>query len=272
VKISVVISTRNASKTLSACLESLKEQSRMPDEIIMVDRDSSDKTVAIARKYTDKIYNYGPERSAQRNFGAKKAVGDYLLFVDADMELTPNVISEGERLVIEDKSIKAVAIPEESFGEGFWASVKAFERSFYLGEEKIEAPRLIDSKSFEVVGGYDENLVAGEDWDLRNRLEAKGIRIGRIKRLIRHNEGRLSLLGSAFKKYYYGRHIKRYLAKGQYSFTQVFPLRAAFFRNPSKLIRNPDKTIGLLILKGVEYAAAAFGLVGSLISRQEKKF
>lgn len=44
----------------------------------------SDKTKEIARKYTEKVYNRGLERSAQRNFGVKKPRGKYVLYLHAD--------------------------------------------------------------------------------------------------------------------------------------------------------------------------------------------
>lgn len=43
-------------------------------EIIVVDNNSSDSTVKIAKEFTDKVYNKGPERSAQGNFGVEKAI------------------------------------------------------------------------------------------------------------------------------------------------------------------------------------------------------
>lgn len=267
-KVSVILSTRNAGETLENCLKSIKNQSSSPHEIIIVDRNSTDNTVAIAKKYTQAVFNHGPERSAQRNFGVTYAQGDYLLFVDADMELTKDVITEASDIVRQKPEVKALSIPEKSFGVGFWSEVKAFERSFYLGETDLEAPRFIEKKIFEKVGGYDEKLVAGEDWDLANRLRGKGVKMERIQALILHNEGRLSLFKSAKKKFYYGSDIRKYLAKRNFTYSQVTPIRAAFFKNPKRLAKNPAKTAGLVVLKGTEFAAAFAGLIGSLFSRQ----
>ena len=267
--VSVILSTRNVEKTLEKCLLSLQEAAVKPLEIIVVDRDSTDKTVEIAKKYTSKVFNHGPERSAQRNFGARLAKGDYLFFIDSDMELSRDVIKEALELVSRNTQVRAVSIPEKSFGEGFWSEIKAFERSFYVGETDLEAPRFIEKSVFEKVGGFDEKLIAGEDWDLTNRIKKDGYKIERIKSLILHNEGRLSLLKTAKKKYYYGSQIKNYLAKGQFTISQVTPLRVAFFKNPGKLIKNPLKTAGLVVLKSTEFSAGALGLIGSLISRQK---
>jgi len=59
-------------------LKSIKKQSYSPIETIIVDNSSIDKTVEIAKKYTKYVFTKGPERSSQRNYGAKKAKGKYL--------------------------------------------------------------------------------------------------------------------------------------------------------------------------------------------------
>ena len=77
--VSVIITTKNSSRTLETCLKSIKDQTYKNIELIVIDNNSIDNTKEIAKKYTNKVFNYGPERSAQRNFGAKQAKGEYLL-------------------------------------------------------------------------------------------------------------------------------------------------------------------------------------------------
>lgn len=80
--ISVVIITKNEEKNLKKCLESVK----WCDEIIIIDDNSSDKTIEIAKKYKTIIYSHSLNNnfSNQRNFGISKAKNDWILFVDAD--------------------------------------------------------------------------------------------------------------------------------------------------------------------------------------------
>jgi glycosyltransferase involved in cell wall biosynthesis len=80
--ISVIILTRNEEKSIEKCIRSVKWCS----EIIIIDDNSTDKTVEIARKYKAKIYTHALNRdfSAQRNFGMSKATHEWILFVDAD--------------------------------------------------------------------------------------------------------------------------------------------------------------------------------------------
>lgn len=80
--ISVVILTKNEEKNIKRCLESVK----WCDEIIIIDDNSSDETVQIAKKYKTTIYtrNLNNDFSAQRNFGIFKAKNEWILFVDGD--------------------------------------------------------------------------------------------------------------------------------------------------------------------------------------------
>ena len=76
--ISVIITTKNSSRTIKRCLKSIKNQSYENIELIVVDNNSIDNTKEIAYKFTNKVFNFSPERSAQRNFGSKKANGKSL--------------------------------------------------------------------------------------------------------------------------------------------------------------------------------------------------
>src|SRR3989304_9732791 len=87
--VSIIVTTKNESDVIERLLKSIKSQTHDNLEIIVVDNQSSDRTKEISKQYTRNVYDYGPERSAQRNFGARKAGGQYFLFLDADMELTP---------------------------------------------------------------------------------------------------------------------------------------------------------------------------------------
>ena len=77
--------------------------------------------------------------------------------------------------------VDALIIPEKSFGEGYWAACKAFERQFYIGDDAVEAPRVVRKSVFESIGGYDEALTGFEDWDFTRRLRAIAS-VGRINR------------------------------------------------------------------------------------------
>lgn len=112
-KLSVVMIVRNESANLPACLETV----RWADEIVIVDGGSHDDTVAIARGYTDKVYiepewrGYG----VQRQRAQAHASGDWILMLDADERVTPELRVEIARVIASDDRDVLYAVPRLSF-------------------------------------------------------------------------------------------------------------------------------------------------------------
>lgn len=296
--ISLIVPTKNEEKNISRCIKSIQgsgfslrgkknripitkhrssstdhqlplAESRSPNighrppiEIIVADNQSTDQTAAIAKKLGAKVFQAGPERSAQRNFGARKAQGKFLFFVDADMELGEKVLTEALDLFHKDSDIKSIVVPEVSVGNNFWGRVRALERSCYLGEPTIEAPRIFEKKAFLKAGGFDQKLIAAEDWDLSQRIKQWG-KMGRIKAKIIHHEGKLSLKTHLKKKYYYAKNIKLYAQKHPHeSKAQIGPARVKiFWKNWKKLAADPLHGAGVFILKSMEYLVYLVSLV-----------
>lgn len=264
--LSVIVPTYNSANYLEACLKSIKNQSYENIDLIVIDNNSTDNTKEIARKYTGLVYNHGPERSAQRNFGVKHSKGEYVLIIDSDMELSTNVIKACVEAFQNKEKLKALIIPEESFGEGFWANCKKLERSFYSGIDWQEAPRCFSKKAYEYLDGYDERITGWEDYDLPNRLECSYGQesIGRIKELIYHNEQKLSLFQTCKKKFYYAATLSYYFKKDTNKSrlvqqTSILKRYAVFFAHPGKLFKNPFLGIGMLFMKTCEFASGAAG-------------
>lgn len=271
--VSAIVTTRNNHETLEACLKSIAQQSYREIELIVVDNNSTDDTATIAKKYTDKVFNKGPERSAQRNFGVRNAKGDYVLIVDSDMELTPEVIQACVAKVQDGPETKAVIIPEESFGEGFWAQCKRLERSFYVGVDSIEAARFFGKSIYEQAGGYNEHMTGGEDWDLTRRIRLL-TNIGRVDTFIRHNEGHPYFLRTARKMYYYAQHAAAYFRENPTNSALTdksgpFARYKLFFSQPTKLLKHPLTAFGMLALKTAEYVAGGLGYYYASAKRKQ---
>lgn len=261
--VSVIVTTYNNTPTLNACLSSIAQQSYEHVEIIVVDNNSTDTTKQIASAYTDNVYNVGPERSTQRNVGVDKASGDFVMIIDSDMELGKDVVKACIDQVTTQPTLKGLVIPEESFGHGFWAQCKRLERSFYVGVPWIEAARFFDKQAYLAVGGYNEQLISGEDWDLSQRISDTAP-LGRIDEYIRHNEGQLRLLRTLKKKYYYAQKFAQYLAVNKdrpviASQTSVANRYGLFFSRPGQLFKHPTLGLGMLVMKTSEFAFGGFG-------------
>lgn len=272
-KVSVIIPTRDRSSMLRNCLEAIKVQIYPNVEIVVVDGNSVKDDVTIAREYTEKVFVFekkGDHRCAQRNLGVEKSEGKYVLIIDSDMELSPGVVGSCVKKMEDDIALRGIIIPEESFGEGFWAKCKKLEKSFYIGADAVEAARFFRKRDFETVRGYDESMISGEDWDLSDRIEMLGP-LGRIDDLIRHDEGRISLQKTLRKKYYYAKRAGAYVSKSVDMPTAkkrkvgILGRYRIFFSDPRKLFRNPVVGIGMLVMKTGEFGFGFFGFIAGRI-------
>lgn len=261
-RVTAIITTRNEEENIRYCLDSIKSQTYKNIEIIVVDNGSSDGTKHIARRYTKLVFDKGPERSAQRNFGASKATGTFVLFLDADMILESGVVDDCVKCMLQKPGMfGGIIIPEVSFGIGYWAKVKAYERSFYVGDDSIEAARFFDRAIFLGSGGFDESMTGPEDWDLSDRIR-KNHGIGRIASYIRHNEGTVTLGRLMRKKFYYAHKVSLYLKKSNKSIISnrtIYFFRPAFFRSWNKLLNNPVLTSSMIIMLFMEMLAGGIG-------------
>lgn len=118
-KLSVVVVTRNEEDNIAQCLESV----RWADEIIVVDSCSTDKTVEIAKQYTDKVFVISRSKldaNINKNFGMKKATGDWILFLDADEIVTPEARTEIGAILREDGRFDGYLVLRKNLFLGKW--------------------------------------------------------------------------------------------------------------------------------------------------------
>ena len=210
-KLSVVVTTRNEAENIGSCIKAF-DGFREEVEIIVVDNSSNDDTKAIAEQLGAKVFDKGPERCAQRNFGCGKASAPWIFILDADMIVPPDLMREVLDAV-DSARADAFWIPEVRTGRGIRTKARNFERSFYDGT-CVDALRVMKKSIFDAAGGYDENLIAGgEDWDLDIRILALGAKCEVLKRALMHNEKSLTLAKLLAKKAYYSKTIGDYRAK-----------------------------------------------------------
>ncbi len=258
--VTVVVPTKNAARTLAACLASLRSQT-YPCRTVVVDNGSTDATVAIAEREADVVLHAGPERSAQRNHGARAFPAGVVGFIDADMVLAPTVVAEA--VVAISEGAGSVIVPERTVGSGFWVEVRAFERSFYDGSDAIEAARFFRWDVFERTGGFDEQLTGAEDWDLGESARQLAP-VARTTAVIEHDEGTIAYLDACRKKAYYAEGVRRYVAKRGVSALWQASQRP-WMHQPRKLLNRCGA--GLVVLKTGEAVAVAVTLGTALVTR-----
>ena len=285
-RVSIIITTKNEEKNIENCLLSINAQTYPAQfiETIVIDNSSTDLTKEISLKYTNLVYDKGPERSAQRNHGILKvASGIYVIFLDADMILSPDLIERCQEF-IESNNLNALHIPEIILGTNFWSRARRLERSFYSGTV-IDGARFFHKETFIKSGGFDESLNGPEDWDLDKKIKRIGT-IGlldyskkpgtqfpkKMENFIRlcgvdpnqhpsviyHNESELNLRQYLKKKNYYAKSFETYIKKWGKEDSDIkkqFGFGYRYFgvfleKNKWKLLlRNPVEALGLFILR-----------------------
>jgi glycosyltransferase involved in cell wall biosynthesis len=279
--VSVAIPTFNCKEMLRECLESVKAQTYTPIEIIVVDSFSTDGTAELAAQYGT-VYSFGRDPSQkntfavpfQRNYGVSKATGEYIYWFDSDMRMKPDTV---QRCVetIERTAADAVIVPEESYGEGFWAQCRRLEKACYNRNplSLTDAARFLRKSVWEALGGLDATLGGNDDYDLQLRLNDAGYRTVKLDDNIRHYEGALSLRRQLRKKFVYGKTAMRYFEKHRHRkgllTKQYSVVRPDFLSQGDLLVKEPLTAAGMLTMKVLEYSAAFCGLVYSQV-RKEK--
>jgi glycosyltransferase involved in cell wall biosynthesis len=199
----------------------------------------------------------------QKNYGIELSQGEYLAFIDSDMILDPEVISEALILMSSHRNIGGICIPERSIGEGLFVRLRDYERSFYRGTS-IESARFFRKKDVVAVGGFEEGIIFYEESLLPQKIQ-RMLNLGThysIESMISHLEGDITLFSWLKKKFYYGKSIMSYrnttrsvgIKATQEGQTGIWSRFKIFLMN-KKFYEKPFIALGVLGLKSLEFAA-----------------
>lgn len=116
-RLSVVVITFNEEDRLRECLESIT----WADEIVVVDSESHDKTAQIAREFTERVVvRPWPGFAPQKNFAVEQATGDWILSLDADEEVSPELRDEIREVVGRPDAADGYAVRRRNVFLGQW--------------------------------------------------------------------------------------------------------------------------------------------------------
>jgi len=117
-KLTVVINTLNEEANIARAINSVKG---IADEVVVVDMESTDKTVEIAKGLGAKVYSHKKTNYVEpaRNFAISKATGDWVLILDADEEIS-KALSQKIKEVVNDNDVDYYQIPRKNIIFGKW--------------------------------------------------------------------------------------------------------------------------------------------------------
>ena len=148
VPISVAIITKNEEKNIEACLQSV---CGWADEVIVVDDESTDRTVKLARKYTDRIFFKKMDiEGRHRNWAYAQAKNKWVLSLDADERATPELMQEISEVIKKESPFGGFTIPRRNYIGKYWVrhggwypspQLKLFQKDKFRYEEVQVHPR-----------------------------------------------------------------------------------------------------------------------------------
>lgn len=239
--VSVIIPTFNSEQTIIDCLSSVTTQTKNLLEVIVVDNNSQDKTIEVAKEQKGPIKVISQNKnlgfSKANNIGVAASHGEYLMFLNPDTKVTSGAIDK----MLEFYQIHTdagVVAPKLIDGQGqvqpsvrklptIWRAVKEYyfhfknEYQAYVPETKddyvvvesvVGAAMLIKKSVYQKVGGFDNRFfLYYEDLDLCKKILQSGLKIYYLPQvMIKHLEGHsaksnpksLSLMKASAKAYH----------------------------------------------------------------------
>ena len=170
--VSVVIPVYNMEPFLGETLDSVLASDYPSLEVVVLDDGSVDASYALARQYAEKdgrvhVYtqlNMGV--SAARNRAISLAKGEFILPVDADNKISREFIHNAVNVILQDEEVKVVSPRAEFFGNrsGEW-KLPPFSLKLLARKNIMDTCALYRKSDWERVGGYNEDIIAREDWE-----------------------------------------------------------------------------------------------------------
>ena len=189
-KVSIIIPTYNEEKVIEECLKSLSHQSYKDLEVIIVDDGSADNTLGIIKNYSPPAGGFNFQTLKQmhlgagsaRNKGVKRAKGEILVFVDADMTFDRDFIKKLVDPILKGKTKGTFSKDEHvSNWDNVWARCLNIQKGWVRGKRHVKnypnkqkVFRAILKSEFDRVEGFDPGGYT-DDWSLSEKLGFEAI-------------------------------------------------------------------------------------------------
>ena len=199
-KFSVIIPAHNEEDVIERAIKSILNQTYQNFEIIISNDGSTDKTKEIVENLIKKdkrikILNQDKGHSAAfaRNWGAEKAKGEILIFLDADTFISTNALEEISKSILDVDAFAFDCIPKNKTIVNYALSGLVVpivaRKQIYSKEDKDQIMFFcISQNAFNKLKGYDETIFYFEDEDFSNRFYSAVFKTGFIKNIYQYFE------------------------------------------------------------------------------------
>ncbi|MDD4899082.1 MAG: glycosyltransferase family 2 protein [Candidatus Omnitrophica bacterium] len=260
--VSFNIATYNSAHTLAKCLDSLKAQTYKNFEVIIMDSNSKDKTLQIAKAFGAKIV-FAPTLATARKAGADASRGEYIFVVDSDQVLEPDV---AERCVVacEKEGFDGVTLFERSLitKNTFVERVIAYDKEIFHSlhdDDPIKGtaiPRFFRASFFKRVEFEKNPPITFEHTIIHQKIVQMGAKIKFIDAYIWHHET-TTIREVARKFYRYGYYYwPAYKFNKELAIHHSLPRRTYFHY---RALKNPLLFVGLFYVYFVKAVSALIG-------------
>ena len=181
--VSVIIPTYNREKIITKAIDSVFAQTYEDFEIVVLDDGSQDNTRAVVEAYGPKVHYFYQDNkgiAGARNAGMHQAAGDYIAFLDSDDYWLPRKLQRQMALFLDHPEYGMVACQCGSVqidgayreknrpGKSGWILYDLFNKNFIRTSSAV-----VKRACLEKVGGFDETLREGEEYDYWLRIAAE---------------------------------------------------------------------------------------------------
>lgn len=273
-KISVIITVKNASEAISACLNGFLNQTVIPEIIIVgpnKDLEKIKKSLNRGQIMGIQFIDYFGDKNGARNIGFRESSGDFILYVDQDMTPQTNLMENCMKML---KDFDAIIIPEKGIGgPGFLEKVHSLEKELVMEDIDALTPRLFRRSMFK--NGempFDRKFGILDEWGFNLKLKSKNPRIGIVESFftVADNITLLEEMKKNFKKGLWIRNLME--ADKEEGLRRINPVKRGIKFYGKRLVvlkKEPMLFLGLILLKFIDLVSFFLGYLTSFVIRHQ---